>query len=309
MALYHKIKELSKNPGLFFVFFVNKLVDYLSDETFVKLVYFFSLGKKLNLNNPETYNEKLNWLKLNYYNPLYTELVDKASVKKYITQLIGPEYVIPTLGVWDSFEEIEFEKLPNSFVLKTTHGGGNLGVVICRNKSSFDIEHAKSVLTKSLNSDSYRLTKEWPYKNVRRRIIAEPLITDGTDNYDLKDYKFFCFGGIVEGLFVASERQHRDEPYFDFFDRDFNHLNVIQGHPNSPSLLEKPKNFDKMKEIASILSKGFPHVRVDLYNMNGTIYFGELTFFHFGGIVPFKPNTLDLKWGKMIQLPPKVMNK
>jgi len=305
MSLKNKFKEFKKNPKLLFVYLLHRCVTIVPEKLFVEIKYFCCIGKKINLNNPRTFNEKLNWLKLYNKNPFYTSLVDKYAVKDFVAKTIGDEYVIPTLGVWDTFDDIDFSKLPNQFVLKTTHGGGNLGVVICKNKTIFDIVKAKRILNKSLSADSFKLTKEWPYKNVKRRIIAESFISDGSENYDLMDYKFFCFDGVVKILYVASGRQKREEPYFDFYDDNFNHLDVRQAHPNSPHRIEKPNNFDKMKELASSLSKGFPFIRVDLYNVNGKIYFGELTFFHMGGIVPFKPDTIDEEWGNLINLPRK----
>lgn len=306
MSLRNKFKAFTENPKLLLVFILHRCADFVSDKHFVEIEYYCSIGKRLQLNNPQTFNEKLNWLKLYNKNPEYTKLVDKFAVKEYVSKLVGEQYVIPTIGIWDKFEEIDFSKLPNKFVLKTTHGGGNLGVVICKDKKTFDIVKAKNILNKSLASDSYKLTKEWPYKNVRRRIIAEEFISDGSDNFDLMDYKFFCFNGIVKGLFVASERQRREEPYFDFYDENFVHIDVRQGHPNSPQAIDKPSNFELMKELASKLSKGFPHIRVDLYNINGKVYFGELTFFHFGGVVPFHPDSIDKEWGQLISLPPKM---
>lgn len=275
-------------------------IPFLTDRMRIKLIWKRWMDYPLNLEHPKTFNEKLQWMKLYDRNPLYTTLVDKYAVKDYVKEIIGEQYIIPTLGVWESVEDIDFAKLPNQFVLKTTHDSG--GVCICRNKSSFDFDAAKKKLKDSLHYDYYKLAAEWPYKNVPRRIIAEEYLED---NYyhELRDYKFFCFAGEVKALFIATERQTRKEPYFSFFDRDYNHLDVVQGHPQAPVPPEKPFNYDLMIQLAETLSKDFPQVRVDFYEVNGKVYFGELTFFHHSGIVPFEPRKWDYVFGEWFQLP------
>lgn len=273
------------------------------DKKYLELLFKYRMGYKLNLQNPQTYSEKLNWLKLYDRNPLYTKLVDKYEVKKFVEERAGQQYVIRTLGVWNTPEEIEWESLPNSFVLKTTHGGGNSGVVVCKDKSKMDRQKALRKLSMSMMQDLYKDSREWPYKNVPKRIIAEEYIEDEKTK-ELRDYKFFCFDGNVEFLFIGSERQKPGEDVkFDFFDKDFNHLVIRQGHPNSKKLPEKPSRFNEMKVLASKLSAGIPHVRVDLYEANGQVYFGEMTFYHFGGVVPFEPQKWDYEFGKLIKLP------
>ena len=273
----------------------------ISDRMYLKIVYFIHMGKRLNLEDPKTFNEKLNWMKLYDRNPLYTSLVDKYEVKKFVREKIGDEYVIPTIGIWDNVEEINWDILPNQFVLKTTHGGGNVGVVICRDKRAFDIGIAKQRLRKSLKQDLYKICKEWPYKNVKPRIIAEPYVEDSLTK-ELRDYKFFCFDGQVRCLFVASERQNREEPFFDFFDVKYEPLPIKQGHPNSVKKPKKPQCFDEMLLLSSKLSEGLPQVRVDLYEVDGKVLFGELTFFHFGAFVPFEPESWDYELGSCIKL-------
>ena len=273
---------------------------WMPDKLYVRLMYRLIMGKRLNLKSPQTYNEKIQWLKLYDRKPEYSTLVDKYAVKKYVSEIIGEKYVIPTLGVWDKAEDIDWESLPESFVLKTTHGGGNTGVVICKDKSLFNKEKAIEKLKRSLKQDLYKTLREWPYKNVPRRIIAEQFI--GAENSDLPDYKFFCFDGKVKALFVATERGTGNVK-FDYYDADFNHLDLTQFHPMSGKVLEKPSNFDEMKQVAEKLSKGIPHVRVDLYDANGQIYFGELTFYHHGGITPFHPESWDYEFGKWLKLP------
>ena len=227
-------------------------------------------------------------------------MVDKYEAKKYVADKIGEEYIIKTLGVWDKFDDIDFSTLPNQFVLKTTHDSG--GVVICKDKSTFDIKIAKEKLEKTLKRNYCFMNREWPYKNVKPRIIAEEYMVDES-GYELKDYKFFCFDGKVKVLFVAKDRtKANEETKFDFFDENFNHLPFTNGHPNSEPPYVKPQNFEKMKELAEVLSKDIPHLRVDFYNINGKIYFGELTFFHWSGLTPFEPEEWDYKLGSWINL-------
>lgn len=294
------LKYYYKHPRKLMRVIVTRFQFLFSDKLYCKIIYYLEMGKHLDLNAPQSYNEKLQWLKLYDRNPKYTTMVDKYAVKNYVAEKIGSEYIIPTLGIWDKPEDIEWEKLPNQFVLKTTHGGGNTGVVVCKDKSQFDKEKAIVKLNKSLKEDLYRVLREWPYKNVPHRIMAEEYIEG--ENGDLPDYKFFCFNGVVKALFVGTERQTGNVK-FDYYDVDFNHLDLVQSHPMSEKELSKPKNFELMKTIASKLSLGIHHVRVDLYNVNGVIYFGELTFYHHGGITPFHPEKWDYTFGSWLTLP------
>jgi hypothetical protein len=300
--MIESIQYYLKNPVEFFYSLGEKTVfKSLSDEKYLKIMYKHRMGKELNLDNPVTYCEKLQWLKLNGRNPLYSTLVDKYEVKKYVADLIGEKYIIKTLGVWDSFDDIDFDKLPNSFVLKCTHDSG--GISICKNRESFNFDNARKKINKCLRTDYYLKSREWPYKAVKPRIIAEEYMEDASTK-ELRDYKFFCFGGEVKLLFVASERQKKEEETkFDFFDMDFNHLDFTNGHPNAKKLPEKPDCFDEMKRLATILSQGMPHVRVDFYEVNGRVYFGEITFFHWSGMMPFRPEKWDRILGDWIQLP------
>ncbi|MBR2630308.1 MAG: glycosyl transferase [Bacteroidaceae bacterium] len=281
-----------------------KIIRLLPDKPYLSLKFYKEFGRIPNWTNPQTFSEKLQWLKLYDRKPKYTMMVDKFAVKDYVASKIGSEYVIPTLGVWDRPEDIEWGKLPKQFVLKTTHGGGNEGVVICRDKTTFDKEGAIDKLNKSLHSDLYVLHREWPYKNVPKRVIAEEFIKPRPDTKDLADFKFFCFDGKVKGLFVATERQNpNEEVKFDFFDEDYNYLPFRQGHNHAAVVPPKPQNFELMKIAAEKLSKGIPHVRVDLYDLGNTILFGELTFFHFSGLVKFEPEEWDYKFGEWLKLP------
>ena len=274
----------------------------MDDEKFLRIKYRYLMGKELNLDDPQTYNEKLQWLKLYDHNPLYTTMVDKYEAKKYVASLIGQKYIIPTLGVWNRFEEIEFDKLPNQFVLKCTHDSG--GIVICRDKSQLDIKKAKKKIEKCLRKNYYYQGREWPYKNVKPRIIAEEYKED-SNSFDLKDYKFFCFDGVPKALFVATDRQSSSETKFDFFDAEFRHLDIRNGHPNSSTSIEKPKSFDEMLSLAAVLSKNIPHARIDFYEIDGKPYFGEITLSHWSGMVPFEPEEWDYKFGEWIKLPNK----
>ncbi|MCM1140586.1 MAG: glycosyl transferase [Muribaculum sp.] len=261
------------------------------------------MGKKLNLDDPVTYNEKLQWLKLYNRNPEYAKMVDKYEAKKYVAELIGEEYIIPTIGIYNNVDEIPWDKLPNQFVLKCTHDSG--GIVICKDKSILDIEAAKRKLSRGLRTSYYPRNREWPYKNVIPRIICEEYKVDES-GYELKDYKWFCFDGQVKALFIATDRGNPNEDTkFDFFDEDFNHLPFTNGHPNASIVPTKPKGFEIMKQLAAKLSHGMPHARIDFYDINGQVYFGEITFFHWSGIVPFNPESWDETFGSWIKLPSK----
>ena len=275
----------------------------IPDKLYLKIMYRRCLGKKLNLKNPQTYNEKLQWLKLYNRNPEYTKMVDKYEVKKYVADKIGEEYIIPTLGVWNKFEEIDFDTLPQQFVLKTTHDSG--GVVICKDKSTFDYETAKKKLNSSLKNNFYYMGREWPYKNVKPRIIAEKYMEDSATK-ELRDYKLFAFDGVVKALFIASDRQNPNEDTkFDFFDSTLKHLDFTNGHPNASVPPACPETFAEMKKLAEKLSEKIPHLRCDFYEINGKIYFGELTFFHWSGFTPFSPEEWDKTFGDWIKLPEK----
>lgn len=273
----------------------------LPDSAFIKLKYYWMFGKLPNLKDPKTYNEKVNWLKLHDRKPLYSTLVDKYEVKRYVADRIGEEHIIPTYGVFNTVNEINLNQLPERFVLKGTHDGGS--IVICKDKSTFDFEAAKKKLEKSLRTNFYWHGREWPYKAVKPRIIAEAFMEDA-ETSELRDYKFFCFDGVVRALFIATDRQKKDtDTKFDFFDADGRHLPIKQGHPNADVPPALPRNFEMMKKYASILSKGIAQLRVDFYEVNGEVYFGELTFSHFDGLVPFIPEEWDRTFGDWITLP------
>ncbi|MBR4131174.1 MAG: glycosyl transferase [Bacteroidaceae bacterium] len=271
----------------------------MNDRNFIRWEYFSGMGKFPNLENPTTYNEKLQWLKLNDIHEEYSLLVDKYEAKIIVSKRIGDKYIIPTIGVYNSFDEIDINQLPDQFVLKTTHDSG--GVVVCTDKTKFDIKAARKKLEKSLRKNYFYEHREFPYKNVKPRIIAEQYMVDESGS-ELKDYKFFCFDGIPKMLLIVSGRG-KDQRQ-DFYDMDFNLLPVYRKeHPNSGIIRKKPVNWGKMKDIAKNLSSGIPHVRVDLYHICGRILFGELTFYSGSGNIPFIPQEWDYKIGEWLKLP------
>lgn len=279
-----------------------RLLKWMSSETFLKKAFRYSMGRELNLENPVTYTEKLQWLKLYDHRPEYTRMVDKYSVKQYVAERLGEEHVIPVLGVWERAEDIDFDALPQRFVLKTTHDSG--GIVVCKDKSKLDIEAARKRMKFFLKRDYYEHKREWPYKDVKPRIMAEQYMED-TRQGELRDYKFFTFGGEPRVLYIAQGRGKGGETVADFFDMDFNHLPFTIDHDMADVPPEKPVQFEEMKRMAALLSQGTPQLRVDFYEVDGQIYFGEMTFFHCSGLNPFHPEEWDRIFGDWVTLPPK----
>lgn len=274
--------------------------NWIPDKLYLKMIYLLEIGKKLNLDNPQTYNEKLQWLKLYDRNLLYTQLVDKYEVRKYIANSIGEDYLIPLIGVYDSFDEIDFDVLPNEFVLKCTHDSG--GVVICTDKSKLKIAAAKRKINDCLKRNFYYIGREWPYKNVKPRIICEKYLVDEAD-IELKDYKFMCFNGKARCAFVCLNRNSPTGLNVDFYDMDWNPMPFERHYPSSRKKIDKPKNYCKMIEFAEKLSKDIPFVRVDFYEANKQLYLGELTFYPGSGFEEFTPESYDELLGSWIILP------
>lgn len=271
------------------------------DKAFQKWDYKIHSGKKLSFRNPQTYNEKLQWLKYYYHNPLQTQLVDKYEVREYIKEKFGEENLTKCYGVFDKWEEIDFAKLPDQFVVKCTHDSGS--VYVCKDKKYFDYEKCKEIITNGLNRNQFYLSREWPYKNVKPRIMIEEYLHDDKTD-DLIDYKFLCFNGEVRRVFAISDRKGlHGGPYEDFFDLEWNSLSIKHTYANSNNPPVKPLNYDKMIACANALSDGFPHVRVDFFEANGKMYFGEMTFFDSGGRKPFTPESVDFEMGEWIILP------
>lgn len=274
----------------------------MSDEEYLKRKFRSSMGRELDLENPRTFNEKLQWLKLYDRRPEYTVMVDKYRVRDYIKEKLGEEYLIPLIGVWDDPGEIDFDRLPDKFVLKCNHNSG-LGMCICKDRSKLDVRKVRAGLKKGLAQDYYLTGREWPYKDVPRKIICEKYMTDFPGSRDFTDYKFFCFNGYVDCVMVCLERSSGDTKYY-FFDRDWNlkRLNIRGKNAPEGFTVPKPDQMGKMFEVAAVLSEGLPFVRVDLYQSNDHVYFGEITFFPDSG---FDANLLpetDAYFGKLIHL-------
>lgn len=285
------------NPVLFWL--KQRAAMLVPDKMYLSMLYRVHFRRALDWKHPSTFNEKLQWLKLYNRRPEYVMMVDKFQVKDYVASMIGREYIIPTLGVWESASAIDWDSLPDKFVLKCTHDSG--GIVICKDRSALDIRAAARKLDSCLRTRFYYLTREWPYKGVTPRIIAEPYMEDSVSK-ELVDYKFFCFNGKAKFLFVATDRNKEgEETKFDFFDMDYRHLPVTNGHPNAEVPPAKPERFDEMVRVAEKLSSGIPHVRIDLYQADGRVYFGEMTFFHWSGMVPFSPESWDRVFGECFE--------
>lgn len=273
----------------------------LSDEEFLKKKFKAQLGYELNLENPRTFNEKLQWLKLYDRQLLYTTLVDKFAVKQYVAKIIGEEHVIPTLGVWNTVEEIDIKKLPRQFVLKTTHDSG--GIVICKDKSEFDWKSAKKKLSKSLKHDYFAENREWPYKNVPRRIICEQYMEDSNTG-DLPDYKVHSFNGTPKVILVCRDRFKNSGMTEDFFSETWEHLDVSRpNHSNSINNVERPTSLEEMIALTKKITADIPFARTDFYSINNKLYFGEVTFYPSSGFTAFCPEEYDYKFGEWIKLP------
>lgn len=278
---------------------------FYSDETYLRRVFKLRMGRELDLENPQTFSEKLQWLKLYNRNPNYVKMVDKIEAKKYVASIIGEEYVVPTLATYNSVDEIDFDLLPNQFVLKTNQAGGSVGVVVCQDKSNFDQEAAKSNLLAAMRRDHSKLGREWIYKKIKPQILAEQYL-DPSPETDLCDYKFSCFDGNVTDVMVCMDRNSGETKFY-FFDKDWNLLPLNIRGKNAPAnfTLPKPSCIDKMFELASKLSKGLPYARIDMYAVNGQPYFGEITFFPDSGFDSnLLPETEKLH-GSLIKLPEK----
>lgn len=299
----NKLLKAIKNPDKLALYALSKpcISRLFSDEAFLKMKYRLIMGKKLDLDNPKTFNEKLQWLKLHDRKPEYTMMVDKYAVRGYIAEKLGEEYLIPLLGVWDDPDDIDFDALPDKFVLKCNHNSGT-GMCICRDKSKLDIEKAKKELRKGLKQDYYLTGREWPYKNVKRKIVAEKYMVDSNNPDDLVDYKFMCFNGRADFSFVCSDRFSEKGLHVTFFDRDWNVMPFERHYPYLKNGFPKPNNYEKMIEFSEKLSHGIPFVRVDFYEIDGKIYFGELTFYPGGGYEEFTPEEWDYKIGNYINL-------
>lgn len=296
--LKRKIKTVLKNPKVINIKLLYLFSPMIGDKLYLKLLFPLHTGYQLDLKNPQTYNQKLQWLKLNYRKPIMTKMVDKFEAKDIVKKIVGEQYVVRNYGVWNTFDEIDFDSLPNQFVLKTTHDQG--GVVICKDKLSFDYNAAREKLNKHLKTKHYFLSREWPYKNVPPRILAEEYLN--VSQGDFKDYKFYCFHGQPKVMYISKGKE-KGVLTLDFYDMNFNLLDIERPvFKNSKTVNIKPINFDLMIDLSIKLSKGFPHVRIDFYEDIEKLYIGEITFFQGGGLMPFVPENWDYKFGEWIDL-------
>ena len=280
-----------------------KTLNLMPDKLYLKLKFRKEMGKRLNLKKPQTFNEKMQWLKLYDRKPIYTKMVDKYEAREYIKEKIGEEYLIPLIGVYNKFEDIDFKKLPNQFVIKCTHDSG--GLVVCRDKIKLNLKKVKEKINNSLKRNYFYGGREWPYKNVKPRIIIEKYMEDAKSK-ELVDYKFFCFDGEPKFIYISEGLENHSTAKISFLDMDFKRAKFERSDYKPFDIIpDKPKNFEKMKELTKILSKNITFLRVDLYEINGKIYFGELTFTPCGGYLPFKPKEYDKILGELIKLPIK----
>lgn len=295
-----KLKMLLKNPYKLFVYLGYKgKLNWMNDKTYLKLFYRGVMGKKLNLKDPKTFNEKLQWLKLYDRKLEYSKMVDKYEAKLYVADKIGEEYIVPNYGIWDNFDDIDFDKLPDQFVLKCTHDCG--GLIICRDKSKLDINGAREKINKCLKKEYFWDSREWPYKAVKPRIIAEKYMENSTRG--LRDYKFYCFNGKVPYLYISEGLEDHATANISFLTRDWEFAPFGRSdYAPFSELPEKPEKFEKMLKIAEKLSEGHAFLRVDLYEIQGDIYFSELTFSPCSGMMPFTKEEWNNKLGDMIDL-------
>lgn len=314
MSKIQPVLQMLKTDGeAFMAAIVQNFFRWLPDKPYLQLLYRFKMGHRLDLKSPKTFTEKIQWLKLYNRKPEYTLMVDKYAVKKYVADIIGEKYIIPTLGVWDKPEDIDWNALPNEFVLKTTHGGGSGGVVICKDKKTFDRNKAILTLRDSMNSDIYRSLREWPYKDVKKRVLAEKYMApkDMVNNpiYDLSDYKFFCFNGEPKYCQVIRDRHSKES--IDFYDMNWRHQEFVGLNPvtssgknlvNGVNPVPRPLLLDDMICVCHKLSKNMKYVRIDMYVIDNRIYFGEITFYPASGIGLFNPDKWNEELGNLISL-------
>jgi len=293
---FNNLISLVENKNARFLFLASHgFYNRMNDGDYLSRMFEARMNRKMDFDNPITYNEKLQWMKLNDHNPIYTLMGDKYLVKSYVAKIIGEKYIIPTIGVWDNPNDINFSNLPNKFVLKCNHNSG-IGMFICKDKKHINEKKVIKALENGLKQDYYLSLREWPYKNIERKIIAEKYIGDTP-----KDYKFYMFNGKMDSVMVCTDRD-KGHAIFRFYDEKWNRIYYQKPELEPDDDVDKPINLDKMITIAEKLSFGYPHVRVDLYNQEGNIYFGELTLFNQGGFDTDITYETDLKWGHLLDL-------
>lgn len=276
---------------------------FIPDSIVIRILFHLYFNRIINLKNPKTFNEKIQWLKLNDRKKIYNQMVDKFEAKKFVSKKIGEAHIIPTLGIWESFDEIDFSNLPDKFVLKCTHDSGD--IVICKNKKNFNINKAKKRITKGLKTNFYLVTREWPYKDVPRKIIAEQYL-ENDESGGLIDYKIHCFNGVPKFILVCRDRFSESGLTEDFYTLEWELMSIKRPNiPNAKTPLTKPEKLDEMLALAKKLSDNIPFLRVDFYYINGEIYFSELTFYPASGFAPFEPDRWDRTFGDWLELPNK----
>ena len=302
MSKYRTFIRLLKTPGKIIVpLGARGVFDRMPDDVYLKLAYRGEMGRKLNLKDPKTFNEKLQWLKLHDRRPLFHTLVDKYEVKKYVADIIGEQYIIPTIGIWDDVDSIPFDELPDQFVLKCTHDSGS--VILCRDKTAFNVRAAKEKLNHALNRSIYRFGREWPYKDISPRIIAEQYLEHHSS--DVADYKVHVFNGVPRFILVCRDRFKKSGLTEDFYTVDWVHMDVRRPHcPNADEPAEKPAQLEKMLELSKILSADMVFARIDFYVAGGRLYFGEITLFPMSGFSSFVPDKWDETFGSWLNLDP-----
>jgi len=299
--MINRVFQVIKRPEKIVAFLGSKgFFKFLPDKLYLQIFYKAVFGKKLNLEDPKTFNEKLQWLKLYDREEKYVSFVDKYEAKKLASNIIGEKHIIPTIGIWERFDDIDFSAMPNSFVLKCTHDSG--GIVICKDKTTLDIAQARKKINKSLKNNFFYYGREWPYKNIKPRIIAEKYMEDSLTK-ELRDYKFFCFNGKARFYKIDFDRykDHRAN----YYDLDNNLLDLGETFcpPDFNRRVDIPSSTKQMEEYCTKMSKGLPFVRIDFYDVNGEVYFGEYTFFPMSGFGKFIHDSNDLYLGDMLMLP------
>ena len=304
-----KIKKALNDPKYVIYRLLLSFGRFIPDKLYLAWMYYIRMGSKMNWKEPSTYNEICQWMKIYHRNPLYTKLADKIEAKKYVESILGPGYTFPLIAEYSTVEEIDFNALPNQFVIKTNHDSGSL--CICKDKAKGDIfvgksdnqcnlsfDEVKSFLNKSLKINYFNALREWPYKNIKRRILVEQYMQQ-SDGSGLKDYKFFCFNGEPKFVWMGT---NYTPMYFDVYSVDWKNQNVCWGYDKAPYDVEPPLGYEQMLDIARKLSKGIPHVRIDFFNIDGHIYVGEFTFYTWSGLCPFTPKSFDVTLGKEFDL-------
>lgn len=274
------------------------MLKFIPDSVLLRLEYKMKIGKKLNLKNPTTFNEKLQWLKLHDRKPIYTQMADKYGVREFVSQKIGYKYLVPIYGVWDSVDEVPFDELPDKFVMKCTHDSGS--VVLCTDKNKFDYEDAKKKLNKRLTKNAFWWAREWPYRNIKPRVIVEEYLKDWDNEY-LPVYKVFCFDGVPK-LIQQIQNDKQEDETVDYFDTEWQRQNIKQRFPNSENPMPRPKQLTKMLDLARTISQGVPFLRVDFYVVNEEIIFSECTFYTDAGYSIFEPEEWDVTLGEWLKI-------